>query len=261
MNAIRMPAVFIGHGSPSNVLENNEFTAAWRDFAASIPRPKAILSISAHWYTRVTAVTAMARPPTIHDFGGFPPEMYQLRYPAPGSPELANEVAKLLAPDEVYLDHDQWGLDHGTWAVLMHMYPEADIPVVQLSLNGRASNEHHYELAQRLAPLREQGVLVFASGQIVHNLRMTNFSMGKSAYDWALRFEEAVTKTMTTDPASVLSLFDHPDYAQASPTPEHFLPLVYLAALAEDKPAQALLRDCSLGSSSLSSYSVGTNDM
>lgn len=253
-----MPAVFIGHGSPGNALEDNAWTAAWRGMAARMPRPKAILAISAHWYIRATAVTAMERPRTIHDFGGFPPEMYELQYPAPGSPGLATEVAGLLAPERVYQDDGQWGLDHGSWAVLMHMYPAADVPVVQLSLNGLASWEHHFALAQRLAPLRDQGVLILASGQIVHNLRMTNLRLGHQGYDWALRFEEAVTRTMTTDPDSVLSLVEHPDFPMASPTPEHFLPLVYLAALAsKEEPAQAFLRTCSFGSSSLSSYSVG----
>ncbi len=258
MTTTRMPAVFIGHGSPSNAMEENAWTAAWRDLAAQMPRPKSILAISAHWFVRGTAVTAMARPRTIHDFGGFPSELHQVQYPAPGSPELAAEVAELLAPERVHLDQDQWGLDHGTWAVLTHMYPKADIPVVQLSLNGLASFEKHYTLAQRLAPLRNRGVLIFASGQIVHNLRLTNFRMRDSGYDWAVRFEEAVYQTMIKDPASVASLEKHPDYLLASPTPDHFLPLVYLAALAEkDDPARAILRDCSFGSSSLSSYAVG----
>jgi 4,5-DOPA dioxygenase extradiol len=253
-----MPAVFIGHGSPGNAIQDNAWTASWRRIAEQMPRPKAVLAVSAHWFIRATAVTAMARPRTIHDFGGFPPEMYELQYPAPGSPELAKEVAALLAPEHVYLDEDQWGLDHGSWAVLTHMYPKADVPVVQLSLNGLATYEHHYALAQRLAPLRDQGVLILASGQIVHNLRMTNLRMGDRGYDWAVRFEEAVTRTMTTDPTSVLSLVEHPDFALASPTPEHFLPLVYLAAQAEkDEPTQAFLRTCTFGSSSLSSYAVG----
>jgi 4,5-DOPA dioxygenase extradiol len=254
----RMPAVFIGHGSPGNALENNAWTAAWHNIAARMPKPKAILAISAHWFTRGTAVTAMARPRTIHDFHGFPPKMYELEYPAPGSPELAQEVAELLAPERVFLDEAEWGLDHGSWAVLIHMYPKADIPVVQLSLNGLQNWEHHFALAKRLAPLRDRGVLILASGQIVHNLRMTNLRLGHQGYDWAVRFEEAVTQTMTTDPASVLSLVSHPDYPLASPTPEHFLPLVYLASLVEpDETVEAFLRTCSFGSSSLSSYVAG----
>lgn len=258
MTVPRMPAVFIGHGSPGNAIENNAWTAAWRDIAQRMPRPRAILAISAHWFTRGIAVTAMAQPRTIHDFGGFPPRMYELQYPAPGSPELAREVAALLAPEHVYLDEDHWGLDHGSWSVLMHMYPDADVPVVQLSINGLFSGEQHFALAQGLKPLRDRGVLILASGQIVHNLRMTNLRLGDRGYDWAVRFEEAVTRTMTTAPSAVLSLMQHPDYLLASPTPDHFLPLVYLAAVAEpDEPADAFLRTCSYGSSSLSSYSLG----
>jgi 4,5-DOPA dioxygenase extradiol len=185
------PALFIGHGSPMQAIEPSRFTAAWQLLGRELPRPRAILAVSAHWYGRGTAVTAQARPRTIHDFYGFPPALYALQYPAPGAPQLAARLATLLAPTAVRLDAE-WGLDHGSWSVLRYLYPQADIPVIQLSLDASLSGPQHYALAQRLAPLRDEGVLVLGSGNVVHNLRLLQFDPAASAPPWALSFNAAV---------------------------------------------------------------------
>src|SRR5690242_6272669 len=228
-----MPAAFLGHGSPMNTLEDNRYTAAWRAFGASLsPRPRAVLVVSAHWYINATAVTAMPSPRTIHDFFGFPAALFRFRYPAPGSPQLAGEVAELLKPDWVGLDREEWGLDHGAWSVLAHVFPGADVPAVQLSVNAAKTLDEHFELGRRLAPLARRGVLVLASGDVVHNLRRVDFGRPDAAYDWAVRFDAAAREVMTTNPAAIARLGDHPDYALAVPTPEHFLPLAYIAGIA-----------------------------
>ena len=183
----RTPIIFFGHGSPMNTLGRNQYTEAWRALGAGVPLPKAILAISAHWLTRGTAVTAMERPKTIHDFGGFPQALYDVQYPARGDPALAARVSDLLAPVEVRLD-DSWGLDHGTWSVLVHAFPDAGIPIVQLSMDGTKPAQYHYELGKCLAPLREEGVLIVGSGNVVHNLMLMQPGAGVRPFDWAKRF-------------------------------------------------------------------------
>lgn len=256
--AKRMPALFIGHGSPMNTLERNDFTAAWGALGRSLPRPRAVLAISAHWYIGATAVTAMANPRTIHDFYGFPQALSRFEYPAPGLPELAEEIVEVVKPTWVGLDHDQWGLDHGTWSVLAHLYPDADVPVVQLSINSLKPMEYHRELGAKLAPLRDRGVLVLASGNVVHNLRRVQWDDADAAFDWNRRFDEAVEKQLAEDPSSILRMLDHPDYAAAVPTPDHFVPLLYTAGLAtQDGGAAALVRGYAMGSLSMTCYGVG----
>jgi 4,5-DOPA dioxygenase extradiol len=254
-----MPAAFIGHGSPMNTLETNRYTAAWRAFGASIPRPRAVLAISAHWYINGSALTAMPRPRVIHDFYGFPPELFAFDYPAPGAPEIAEEIAEAVKPQWVGLDRDSWGLDHGTWSVLAHVFPRADVPVIQLSLHGGRDAEYHVELGRRLASLRERGILVVGSGNIVHNLRLIDFRQPDLAFDWALRFDEAVTAAMTGRPEELMALPAHPAYGLSVPTPDHYLPLYYIAGMAEAAAtaAEVLVRGCTMGSISMTSFVVG----
>ena len=256
-----MPALFIGHGSPMNTLEQNGYTEAWRAFGRQLPRPRAILAISAHWYFGATAVTAMAKPRTIHDFYGFPPALFAFDYPAAGDPELAGEIVETVKPEWVGLDLDQWGLDHGTWSVLAHLYPEADIPVVQLSLNALRPLDYHLALGARLAPLRARGVMIVASGNVVHNLRRLQWDAPDLAYDWAERFDDAAATQLADDPSAVLKLAEHPDFDGAVPTPDHFIPLLYLAGLAaaEDARLEPLVRGYAMGSISMSCYGLGAD--
>ena len=253
-----MPALFIGHGSPMNTLARNRYTESWRSIGAALPRPRAILMVSAHWYIGATAVTAMPKPRTIHDFYGFPQALFDFEYPAPGAPEVAEEVVEIVKPLWAGLDRDQWGLDHCAWSVLAHMYPNADVPVVQLSINGLKPLEYHLQLAARLAPLRERGILIVGSGNVVHDLRSIDRHQAESGFDWTHRFDDAVCGLMQSDPAQILSVARHPDYDAAVPTPDHFIPLLYLAGLgSRQQPAKAMLRGCSLGSLSMSAYAIG----
>jgi 4,5-DOPA dioxygenase extradiol len=228
----RLPAVFIGHGNPMNALLRNLYTDAWSALGTNIPRPKTVLCISAHWFAPGTGVTVTTSPRTIHDFGGFPRELYQVMYPAPGDPELARRVQKLLAPLPVTLD-ESWGLDHGAWAVLCHVYPHADVPVVQLSIDETQPPAFHYEIGRRLAPLREEGVLIVGSGNLVHNLHA--YAWGRHVvepFDWAVRFEQQARDMLLA--AEHRPLIDYAklgrDALLSIPTPDHYLPLLYVIA-------------------------------
>ncbi len=227
----RMPAIFFGHGNPLNALLRNQYTEAWSNIGNSLPRPKAVLCISAHWYLPGTAVTAMAKPRTIHDFGGFPRELYEVQYPAPGSPELVRRVRDMLAPVAVELDEKSWGLDHGTWSVLCHVFPNANIPVVQLSIDETQAPEFHYELGKRLAPLRDEGVLLVGSGNLVHNLH--TYAWGRhnvEPFDWAVRFEQMARELLLNGDHAPLIDYESlgRDALLSAPTPDHYLPLLYV---------------------------------
>jgi 4,5-DOPA dioxygenase extradiol len=254
-----MPAAFIGHGNPMNALERNRYTDAWRAFGRAVPRPRAILVVSAHWYVHATAVTAMPRPRTIHDFFGFPDALFDVSYDAPGLPELHEQVADLVSPTWVGADLDSWGIDHGAWSVLVHAFPDADIPVVQLSINALEGFDHHLQTGAALAPLREDGVLVIGSGNVVHDLGGASRALPDGGFDWAQRFDRAAREHMLTDPVAVGRLDGHPDFDRAVPTPEHFLPLLYVAGMAgaTGTTAEVLVDGYAYGSLSMTSYTVG----
>lgn len=243
----QMPVLFLGHGTPMNAIGENEFAIAWRRIGKLLPKPAAILCISAHWETRGTFVTAMERPETIHDFGGFPKELYAVNYPAPGDPELALKTKELITNYEVGLDQ-KWGLDHGCWSVVRQMYPAADVPVVQLSLDYTQGSHDHYELAKELALLRQKGVLIIGSGNIVHNLRMVDYEKlddSEYGYDWAIEANEKMKSFILSDDHQ--SLIDYTSQGKAFhlsvPTPEHFLPLLYVLALKGGKDKVSLFND------------------
>ncbi|PTR17451.1 MULTISPECIES: 4,5-DOPA dioxygenase extradiol [unclassified Nitrosospira] len=255
-----MPAIFVGHGNPMNALSHNAFTNAWSEIRTALPaKPKAVLCISAHWYVPKTAVTAMPKPRTIHDFGGFPPELFKVEYPAPGSLEFAAEVADLLSPDAIM--DTSWGLDHGTWSVLMHIFPAADIPVVQLSIDETREPAWHYHTARKLAPLRDREVLILGSGNIVHNLH--TYAWGKhhvEPYDWALRFEKTVRKALSAGDAESLVAYETlgRDALLSVPTPDHYLPFLYvLAQRRENEPIMFPAEGFDGGSISMLAVKIG----
>jgi 4,5-DOPA dioxygenase extradiol len=231
-----MPAIFFGHGNPLNALLENDYTRGWAAIGEKIPRPRVVLCVSAHWYPPATLVTAMDLPRTIHDFGGFPRELYQVTYPAPGNPDLARRVQQLLAPVSVGLDY-QWGLDHGTWSVLRHLFPKADVPVVQLSIDETQPPSFHYELGRRLAPLRDEGILIIGSGNLVHNLHA--YAWGRHAvepFDWAVRFESKARELLLSGDHAPLIHYEQlgGDALLSVPTPDHYLPLLYAIAVRRD---------------------------
>lgn len=257
--ASRMPVVFFGHGSPMNALEPSRYSAGWRAIGASVPRPRVILSVSAHWYTRGTGVTAMAQPRTIHDFYGFPQPLYEVQYRAPGDPDLARRVRALAAPVDARLD-ESWGLDHGTWQVLLHAFPAADVPVVQLSIDGTQPPSFHYELGRRLAPLRDEGVLVIGSGNVVHNLGLMRRSADAPPYDWAVRFNDRVRALLAArDHAPLVAHEAMGEDARLSvPTPDHYLPLLYCIALQDEgERVEFPVDGIDIGSVSMLSVVVG----
>jgi 4,5-DOPA dioxygenase extradiol len=227
-----MPVLFVGHGSPMNAIEDNEFSQTWKKLGVELPKPKAILCISAHWETHGTKITAMAQPRTIHDFGGFPKALHEAQYPAPGAPELAVDTKKLLEKWQAHEDHS-WGLDHGTWSVLMPMYPQAIIPVYQLSLDVRKTPQQHVDLARDLVELRKKGVMIIGSGNIVHNLGLMKWQ--ESGFDWAVEFNELIkTKISSNQTSDLISFRNLKNSNLTIPTPEHFLPLLYILGLKQE---------------------------
>lgn len=257
-----MPVLFIGHGSPMNALEDNEFSRGWREIRKSLPQPVAILCISAHWETRGTCVTAMDKPRTIHDFGGFPQELYNVDYPAPGSPRIARETKMTVGKADIVLD-ETWGLDHGAWSVIKHMYPEADVPVVQLSLDYTRSPQYHYDLAKELASLRKNGILILGSGNLVHNLRMVAWDKIREpefGFDWAMEANNTLKQfILEGDHKSLINYRSQGKAINlAVPTPDHYLPLLYALALKEnDEPVSFFNDKPVMGSLTMTSLKIG----
>ncbi|MEQ6121941.1 4,5-DOPA dioxygenase extradiol [Reichenbachiella sp. MALMAid0571] len=251
--SVKMPVLFLGHGSPMNAIEENEFVNGFRNAAKSIPTPNAILCVSAHWYIKGTKITAMEIPRTIHDFGGFPKALFDVQYPTKGNPELAKETQKLLQPTEVELD-DKWGLDHGAWSVIKHLYPEANIPVIQLSIDYSKPASYHYELAGQLRSLRNKGVLIIGSGNIIHNLRLIDFhNLNKVdyGYDWAIEAHQKFNQLLLDgDYQSLVNYREQNSAVQlAIPTPDHFLPLIYTLGLQQKGESLNLFNDKLVGGS------------
>jgi 4,5-DOPA dioxygenase extradiol len=256
-----MPVLFVGHGSPMNAIEENEFVLSWRKLGKSIPVPKAILCISAHWETRGTQVTAMAKPATIHDFGGFPPALYKVVYPASGSPELAKDIKENLTDTEIGLN-ENWGLDHGAWSVIKSLYPEANVPVIEMSLDYTKSPQNHYDLAMELSYLRKSGVLIIGSGNIVHNLGMLAWDRSESdfGFEWALKANETFKNLVIN--GNHKELIDYPRLGRevqlAVPTPDHYLPLLYSLALKEENDKIEIFNDKAvMGSLTMTSFRIG----
>ncbi len=253
-----MPVLFLGHGSPMNAVERNRYSDAWRTAGEAIERPAGVVVVSAHWYRSGAAVTANENPRTIHDFYGFPPELYAVRYPAPGSPELAKRVAALAAPVVVDLDA-AWGFDHGAWSVLVHLLPAAEVPVIQLAIDARQPAAFHWNLGAALSPLRDERVLIVGSGNVVHNLSLVDFGAGSSGYDWAVRFDEVMRAALNAgDREALVEYRRHPGGTLAVPTPDHYLPLLYAAALRRPGESVATLVDgMEAGSLSMRSIRIG----
>lgn len=262
-NTSKMPVLFLGHGSPMNAIEENEFVSAFKKLGEELIRPNAILCISAHWETRGTFVTAMQNPPTIHDFGGFPQALFDVQYPAPGSPALALETKKIITTTDVGLD-DKWGLDHGAWSVLKHLYPKADIPVIQMSIDYSQPAKYHYELAKQLSSLRHKGVLIIGSGNMVHNLHLVAWNKlnEQYAFDWAIEANEKMKSYILNGDHQKLIDFRSQGTAfeLAIPTPEHYLPLLYTLALKDENEKITLFNDKPVGGSlSMTSVKIETN--
>lgn len=257
MSAARMPVVFLGHGSPMNAIEDNAFHRGWTDLGARLPRPRAVLCVSAHWETQGVGVTAMEQPRTIHDFYGFPQALFDVRYSAPGSPALARRIGELLAPHRPALD-TSWGLDHGSWGVLIAMYPQADVPVVQLSLDMTKGGAYHYEVGRALKPLRDEGVLILGSGNIVHNLRLFDWRKPQQL-DWAVRFDAVVKQRIAAGDHRDLIEFERlgEDAALSINSREHYLPLLYVLGAAEDGEAASLFNETVVSSISMTSVVLG----
>ncbi|MBC5836059.1 4,5-DOPA dioxygenase extradiol [Flavobacterium sp. F372] len=261
-NTVKMPVLFLGHGSPMNAIEENEFVTGFRNIAKTIPTPTAILCISAHWFTKGTKVTEMKMPQTIHDFGGFPKELFDVQYPAKGSPELAQLTKELILPTEVELNHD-WGLDHGGWSVIKHLYPEANIPVIQMSIDYSLTGQAHFDMAQKLQSLRNKGILIIGSGNIVHNLRMVdwaNFDKDNYGFDWAIEAREKINKNIIDGDFANLINYQKQGKAfdLAIPTPDHYLPLLYTLGLKNESENIQLFNDKLLaGSLSMTSVKIG----
>ncbi|HOX81505.1 MAG TPA: 4,5-DOPA dioxygenase extradiol [Chryseolinea sp.] len=254
----KSPLLFVGHGSPMNGIEDNEFSQRWAAMGKEIPKPTAVLCISAHWYTSGTFITAMNNPKTIHDFGGFPKALFEVQYPAPGNPELAKETAKLIHSIPVGLDHD-WGLDHGTWSVVKNMYPNADIPVLQLSIDYTKPPEFHYALAKELQALRKKGVLIIGSGNMVHNLRIMNWHQPDSGFEWADEMNNTFKKLIETE--NHQPLIQYQTLGEAGklsiPTPEHYLPLLYILGMKEKNESISFFNDKTvMGSISMTSVKI-----
>ncbi len=256
-----MPVLFVGHGSPMNAIEENEFVKSWRDLGRSIPVPRAILCISAHWETRGTHVTSMAKPATIHDFGGFPPELYKVIYPAPGSPELARVLKNSVTDTEIGLN-ENWGLDHGAWSVIRNIFPQANVPVVEMSLDYTKSAQNHFELAKELAYLRRQGILIIGSGNMVHNLGMLAWNKNEAnfGFDWALKANEIFKELIVNGNYDKLINYQRlgSDVQLAVPTPDHFLPLLYALAVKEKNESVEIFNDKAvMGSLTMTSFKIG----
>ena len=256
-----IPAVFFGHGSPMNALARNEYSEAWKRVGESLPRPRAVLAVSAHWYTRGTLVTADERPKTVHDFYGFPKALFDVEYPAPGDPALVERVRELLAPVAVRPDRS-WGLDHGTWSVLVHVYPKADVPVLQLSIDATQPPQFHYDLGRKLAALRDEGVLLAGFGNVVHNLQAMRRTEDAAPFDWAARFESAIRKALIERDHDALVHWERlgDDARLSVPTPEHYLPLLYVAGAQRDREKVSIPADgIDLGSISMLCAVVGAS--